>query len=124
MKLVTYGNSFVIEFDANEDIHPVTLPDGYTYEQIVITERTNLYAVNYNGVSINSLLTFPAVNSLSPSTILISRTNESELARLRFSIVKFGQIPTTHYFDSAFEPIIVTGDDGKEYNVIPSDQFK
>lgn len=27
-------------------------------------------------------------------------------------------------FDSAFNPILVTGDDGKEYNVIPSDQFK
>lgn len=25
---------------------------------------------------------------------------------------------------AAFEPIIVTGDDGHEYNVIPSDQFK
>lgn len=23
-----------------------------------------------------------------------------------------------------FEPILVTGDDGNEYNVIPSDQFK
>ena len=30
----------------------------------------------------------------------------------------------TNYFDNAFEPILVTGDDGKEYNVIPSDQFK
>lgn len=29
-----------------------------------------------------------------------------------------------HYFDKAFDPILVTGDDGNEYNVIPSDQFK
>ena len=29
-----------------------------------------------------------------------------------------------HYFDNAFKPILVTGEDGKEYNVIPSDQFK
>ena len=29
-----------------------------------------------------------------------------------------------HYFDSAFKPILVTGEDGKEYKVIPSDQFK
>lgn len=29
-----------------------------------------------------------------------------------------------HYFDKAFEPILVTGADGNEYNVIPSDQFK
>lgn len=40
------------------------------------------------------------------------------------TIVKFGQIPDSHYFDAAFEPILVTGDDGNEYNVIPSDQFK
>lgn len=37
---------------------------------------------------------------------------------------KFGQIPDAHYFDNAFEPILVTGDDGHEYNVIPSYQFK
>lgn len=28
------------------------------------------------------------------------------------------------HFDVAFEPILVTGDDGNEYNVINSDQFK
>lgn len=28
------------------------------------------------------------------------------------------------YFDTAFEPILAKGADGKEYNVIPSDQFK
>lgn len=33
-------------------------------------------------------------------------------------------LPDAHYFDKAFEPILVTGDDGNEYNVIPSDQFK
>lgn len=33
-------------------------------------------------------------------------------------------IPDPHYFDKAFEPILVTGDDGNEYNVIPSDRFK
>lgn len=33
-------------------------------------------------------------------------------------------LPDAHYFDRAFDPILVTGDDGNEYNVIPSDQFK
>lgn len=28
------------------------------------------------------------------------------------------------YFNGPFDPILVTGDDGNEYNVIPSDQFK
>lgn len=45
---------------------------------------------------------------------------ESSLA---MTITKFGQIPDSHYFDTTIEPIIVTGDDGNEYKVIPSDQF-
>lgn len=28
------------------------------------------------------------------------------------------------HFNKAFDPILVVGNDGKEYNVIPSDQFK
>lgn len=34
----------------------------------------------------------------------------------------FGNIIYISY--EASEPILVKGDDGKEYNVIPSDQFK
>lgn len=30
----------------------------------------------------------------------------------------------TYNFDKIFDPILVTGDDGNEYNVIPSDRFK
>lgn len=37
---------------------------------------------------------------------------------------KFGQIPDRQYFDTAFTPILVTDDNGNEYHVIPSDQFK
>lgn len=29
----------------------------------------------------------------------------------------FGQIPDTRYFRKAFEPILVTGDDGNKYNL-------
>ena len=122
MKVHVYGNSLVIEFDAHEQLTPVTLPDGYSYERINITESTNIYAVNQNAS--NRILTFPPVNSRSPSTIIIGRAKEEEISRLRVSIEKFGQIPDAHYFDTAFEPILVTGEDGKEYNVIPSDQFK
>lgn len=33
--------------------------------------------------------------------------------------------PLIHiHFDKAFDPILVTGDNGTEYNVIPSNQFK
>lgn len=51
-------------------------------------------------------------------------TDLPKAAEIRFTIEKFGQIPDSGYFDSTFKPILVTGDDGKEYNVIPSDQFK
>lgn len=64
------------------------------------------------------------VNSKSPCTIKVSRIDDTKLARLRFSIEKFGQIPNIDYFNKAFDPILVVGDDGNEYNVIPSDQFK
>lgn len=122
MKMHTYGNSILIEFEANEPLTPIALPDGYSYERINITESTNIYGVNQN--SSNRILTFPPVNSKSPSVIIIGRSNDNLISRLRFSIEKFGQIPDAHYFDTAFDPIRVKGEDGKEYNVIPSDQFK
>lgn len=45
-------------------------------------------------------------------------------APITFLITKFGQIPNANYFDKAFDPILVVGNDGNEYNVIPSNQFK
>lgn len=39
-------------------------------------------------------------------------------------IIAVGGNSVSISFDKAFEPILVTGDDGNEYNVIPSDQFK
>lgn len=48
----------------------------------------------------------------------------SKIAEIRLTIEKFGQIPDPHYFSKAFDPILVVGNDGAEYNVIPSDQFK
>lgn len=63
-------------------------------------------------------------NSKSPSYITLHIPDITKNAEIRFTIEKFGQIPDHSYFDSAFKPILVTGDDGKEYNVIPSDQFK
>lgn len=56
--------------------------------------------------------------------ITVYITDLTKAAEIRFTIEKFGQIPDAQYFDKAFKPILVTGDDGKEYNVIPSDQFK
>lgn len=105
----------------------IQLADGYTYERITIVYSENVNEIapavqitNVKGVPI----TFPVVNSKSPSTLVLYIPDRSKKAEIRLVIEKFGQIPDTHYFDKAFEPILVTGDDGKEYNVIPSDQFK
>lgn len=124
MKLNIFGNSIIIEFNANEAIPLITLPDGYSYERIHLTEVTNFSAINYSNATINSFFCYPPINSKSPCTIYLSRIDPNKLTRIRFLIEKFGQIPNISYFDKAFEPILVKGDDGKEYNVIPSDQFK
>lgn len=118
------GNTVLIEFAANEPLTTVTLPDGYSYETIHVTEATNLYAI-FQIVNIdNTVLHFPVVNSKSPCTIAVSRSDVTKISRLRFSIEKFGQIPDVNYFNKEFDPILVHGEDGKEYNTIPSDQFK
>ena len=69
-------------------------------------------------------MTFPPINSKSPCILHPVKVNNTKSADLRILIIKFGQIPDQHYFDKTFDPILVTGNDGNEYNVIPSDQFK
>lgn len=122
------GNLIRIHFKANEltDVHTtIQLQDGYTYERLHINFTNNVNElVPYMSISKGDTITFPVVNSKSPSTIRIYVPDITKEAEIRITIEKFGQIPDIHYFDTAFEPILVTGDDGKEYNVIPSDQFK
>lgn len=126
MSLITSGNTLIINFNANELTSPdttVILPDGYSYEKLLLTSAANISIINNTHVT-QFELTYPPVNSKSPSIILITVTDITKLAQLRLCITKFGQIPDPHYFNTVFEPILVTGDDGNEYNVIPSDQFK
>lgn len=128
MKIDYRGSIIDLHFDANElsEGHcRVQLADGYSYEKIFIHYVNNIsellpYMVVRSGESI----TFPVVNNKSPSIVAIFIPDISKTADIRFSIEKFGQIPDPSYFDKPFEPILVTGDDGNEYNVIPSDQFK
>lgn len=122
------GNCIRIYISANELSERrvrVTLPDGYSYEDINIIHLYNITElVPYFLIKNNSSYHLPPVNSHSPSTINLLVTDLSVQAEIRILIEKFGQIPDPHYFDKAFEPILVTGDDGNKYNVIPSDQFK
>lgn len=121
-----YGNVVDIKYSVGDKGGPITLADGYSFEDIVIIRNTGIYGLKY-GIPIpqttNITLHFPPVNSRNPNTItpLFDNTKEQ---RFSFLIRKFGQIPDPNYFSKAFDPILVVGDDGNEYNVIPSDQFK
>lgn len=122
------GNSIRIYINANEFTDkrvPITLPVGYSYETIHILYLHNISElVPYFTVTYNSVYRFPPVRLHSPSTFNLLVTDSTKPAEIRVLVEKFGQIPDTHYFDNAFDPILVTGDDGNKYNVIPSDQFK
>lgn len=121
------GCNITLKLAANESTssdYVYSLPNGYTINTIYITSITNIYAINRALIQRNTRLVFPVVNSKSPSYITLYITDLTKAAEIRFTIEKFGQIPDSGYFDSAFKPILVTGDDGKKYNVIPSDQFK
>lgn len=127
--MIQYSGNFIrIYFAANEltkQHTTIQLQSGYTYERLHINLANNVKELApYISISRGDTITFPIVNSKSPSTISIYVPDITKEAEIRITIEKFGQIPDPHYFDKAFEPILVTGDDGKKYNVIPSDQFK
>ena len=124
MIFVTQGNFISITIPANEgQPAAIQLPDGYSFEKIAVLNNIS-YLIPYMQISTNNVYTFPVINSKSPCYVQPIIGDTSKNSEIKFYIEKFGQIPDTHYFDKAFEPILVTGDDGKEYNVIPSDQFK
>ena len=121
------GPFILISIDANNPSREVkiNLPNGYTYERIFINRVINISALFSNiDIHTGDRLTFPVVNSKSPSVIHLYISDLSKPAEIRFTIEKFGQIPDQYYFDSIFQPISVVGDDGNNYNIIPSDQFK
>ena len=125
MTINYYGNLVDIKFDTTDSSGAaITLIDGYSIEEMTIIHNSGIYGL-ISGASIKETtekLRFPPVHSKNPNVIapLFDNTKNQ---RFTFIITKFGQIPDPHYFDKAFEPILVTGEDGKEYNVIPSDQF-
>lgn len=128
MSVFNINGPFIsINVAANGPSKEVTfdLPNDYTFQTIYITRVSNISALfSYIDIHSGYRITFPVVNGKSPSTLRLYIPDLSKNAELRLTIEKFGQIPDPHYFDKAFEPILVTGDDGNEYNVIPSDQFK
>lgn len=125
MKITYIGNCVILQYEAGETPETIQLADGYSFDTIAVIGSYNLTEI-YKGITFVSgvPMRFPPVNSKSPCTLRPVITNNTKSAYVRILIMKFGQIPDAHYFDKAFEPILVTGEDGNEYNVIPSDQFK
>ena len=125
MKIIYKGNCVTIVYEAGEKPEKIQLADGYSFDTITILGSDNVTEI-YTGINFikNQPMRFPPVNSKSPCTLRPFIADNTKFAYIRILIEKFGQIPDAHYFDKAFTPILVTGDDGNEYNVIPSDQFK
>lgn len=127
MNTSVIGPNITLNFNANElteNYYTYTLPKGYSINIMHITNVTNIWTISSAHVLNNTKLVFPVVNSKSPSSITLFIMDLTKTAEIKFTIEKFGQLPDTHYFDKAFDPILVVGDDGNKYNVIPSDQFK
>lgn len=125
MTITVKGNVIECTIAATEpQFGYITLPDGYSYERINVLSTTNCFPIHILSSSTLGPRIFPPVNSKSPCKFAYSIVDTTKKASFRVLIEKFGQIPDPNYFDKAFEPILVVGDDGKEYNVIPSDQFK
>lgn len=127
MTIDYHGNVVDINYDVSDTSgKAITLINGYSIEEMTIIYNTGIYGLLF-GVPIENgkavTFHFPPVHSKNPN-VLKPLFDNTKKQRFTFIITKFGQIPDPHYFDKAFEPILVTGSDGKEYNVIPSDQFK
>lgn len=116
------GNIFAFILDPGTNF--VQLPDGYSYSGIIFTYLENTQYANNTNITKDTQYTFPVINSKSPCTFNFAPMDASKRIVARGMITKMGQIPDINYFDTDFSPILVTGSDGNEYNVIPSDQFK
>lgn len=126
MTINYHGNIVDIKFDTTDSSGTsITLIDGYSIEEMTIINNTGIYGLMFGApiTPTTENLRFPPVHSKNPN-IIAPLFDNTKSQRFTFIITKFGQIPDPHYFDKAFEPILVTDDAGKEYNVIPSDQFK
>lgn len=113
-----------------------TLPDGYTLYKYMFYRSVSSITIfacyntlNQLFTSNNIVMTCPIVNSMSPNNFTISFSSDTPAnSWIELFIIKFGGIPNPHYFDKAFEPILVKSKDKNgneiEYNMIPSTQFE
>lgn len=111
--------------EAESNYVNIRLADGYTYEQIKLLYLSNIDEVlPYFHVPVGTSIKYPPINSMSPCVLNLHLLDKTKAAACGITIEKFGQLPNINYFYNTIAPILVKGDDGNEYNVIPSDQFK
>ena len=125
MNIICKGNFIHIKYDASDKPELSKFPDGYSFESITIVGEDNINVI-YDQITfvLGVPMRFRPVNSKSPCVLHPIKRDATKPAYLRLLITKFGQIPDADYFNKTFKPILVTGEDGNEYPVIPSDQFK
>ena len=117
----------------------VTLPDGYSMYDVTFCETPGVnYLPGIAGLAVgmsvlpspydalklptDQHVIFPVVNGKSPNQFIIHFTSDA-IYYARIVINKFGGEPDTHYFDEAFEPVIIHRKDGTEYNLIPQRDY-
>lgn len=111
--------------EAESNYVNITLADGYTYEQIKVLFLSNIDEIlPYNRVTAGTSIKYPPINSMSPLVLTLRVIDKTKSAACGITIEKFGQLPNINYFHKRIAPILITVEDGKEYNAIPSDQFK
>lgn len=126
------GNVIQIIIESSDigNSNVLTLPDGYSVKQLYYSGSSNI-SLTAKGIylSPNINITFPVVNSKSPSVFNIFANQNSKVGdTIRLTILEFGCIPDSHYFDKTFDPILIKSKDENgdeiEYNMIPSTQFE
>lgn len=134
MKTLITGNiiTFTAESsDPNPGAVPYTMPDGYSLDTFTCSRFGDkiLLAADSDGYNIltdfSNPTTLPVVNGKSPNSFYIGFLTDRVAGHsITMIINKFGGQPDAHYFDGAFEPILLKNTDGTEYNMIPSTQYR
>lgn len=122
------ANIITLYWNSNElsdKIINYVLPNGYSFKEIRVHASNNVKEIEYGlNVVNNTTYIFPTVYGKSPCAFRFVIGDTTKASSIKIIITQFGCKPDSHYFDKAFEPILVTGKDGEEYQMIPSDQFK
>lgn len=119
MSHLLFGNIISAVVPPHSEEH-IILPDGYSIYSLISTSNFSLENKGLCPLQGGSIeYKFPIVNGKSPCEIYIPNATDKGIMSA-ITITQFGGEPDLHYFDKAFEPILVKRKDGTEYNLIPT----